>query len=238
MIKIAIIDDNNVDIEQLESKLDLFYKANNHEIYIEKFNDGLLFLDSYKKGKFDLIFLDVEMPKFSGFETAKKLREIDDKISLIFVTNMSQLARQGYQYDAFDYILKPADYNELFITLSRANRKIVNDTARTIILQGKRKEKVSILISDITYIDVNGHYITFHTKDNEYIQYGVFKKVLEELKLPNCFSKCNRCFVVNMSHIDKIYHDHLVINDTELLISRPQKKAFLADYSKFISGGK
>ena len=234
MYRFAIVEDNQQDEERLVEQLQVFFQDKT-SFTIEYFKDGPSFLEK-SDFSYHLIFLDVEMKPMTGFEVASKIRERNQSAMLIFVTNMSQLARQGYKYAAIDYLIKPVEQEELNMTLNRALTQIQSGEERIILLPGKEKEKISVSIGDITYIDVNGHYITFHTLKGEYEQYGVFKKILQEINLPNFFVKCNQCFVVNMHYIEKVYTDSLVVKGVMLAISRSHKKRFANEYSAFISG--
>lgn len=235
MNKIAIVDDNPNDASLLEQSVLSYFESKGEKVSIELFYDGSSFL-SHFQNEYTLLFLDVEMYPMNGFELASAIRERDENVLIVFVTNMAQLARKGYQYSAFDYIPKPMEVSELYLTLDRAKFHMKKEEERSVLLPGKNKDKVPVLISDITYIEVNGHYITVHTKDAEYVQYGVFKKVLEEMNLPYYFAKCNQCFVVNMKYIEKMFPDSILIQGNSLSISRPQKKAFFQTYMSFISG--
>ena len=72
---------------------------------------------------YDIVFMDIELPGINGMEAAHRLREIDQQVILIFVTNMAQFAVKGYEVDALDYIIKPAQYGPLSIKLDRAAQR-------------------------------------------------------------------------------------------------------------------
>ncbi|MCR4699116.1 MAG: LytTR family DNA-binding domain-containing protein [Bacilli bacterium] len=235
MIRFAIVDDNPSDASILSQYLNSYFEKLGVVFSVDTFQDGPSFLEAFHS-QYDMIFLDVEMGPLDGFAVAERIREKNDSTLLVFVTNMSQLARQGYKYQAFDYLPKPSDFSEFKMTLDRAALQSKSNEDKTILLPGKNKEKTAVHLSDITYLEVNGHYITFHTTTENYVQYGVFKKVLEEISLPNTFARCNQSFVVNMRYIEKIFKDSLVINGDTLVISRPQKKSFFDAYTSYVSG--
>ncbi len=235
MLRIAVVDDNPQDAESLQESLGEYFASHSKETEILIYHKGDEFLSAFHSD-FDIIFLDVEMPGIDGFMVAEKIRQTDQKTLIIFQTNMSQLARQGYRYAAFDYIVKPLIANDLALTLDRALANLASKTDRVVLLLDENKRKTAVGISEIAYLDVNGHYITFHTTKGNFSQYGVFKVVLEELDLPEYFAKCNNCYVVNYRFIDKVFADSLLVNGDTLAISRSQKRQFLAGYMAFISG--
>ena len=232
-IRLAIIDDNPIDIDNLENHLHHYFSDG---CTIDSFSDGESFL---KKDilSYDMLFIDVEMPTMDGFTLASRIREISSDIILVFVTNMAQLARQGYKYNAFDYLPKPVEYVELSMTLDRAVLKDKKEEGdKIILLPDKNKNKVPLSVSEINYIEVQGHYITFHTTRGNFEQYGVLKKILEETNLPSSFIRCHQSYVVNLLKIDQIFKDKLIVAGDTLSISRPQRKQFFDSYTNYISG--
>lgn len=65
-------------------------------------------------GKYDAVFFDIQLPGITGIEAAKRLRKIDDKVMVVFVTNMANYALESYEVHAFDFILKPLIYDQFF----------------------------------------------------------------------------------------------------------------------------
>ena len=119
MIRFAIVDDNPSDASILSQYLNSYFEKLGVVFSVDTFQDGPSFLEAFHS-QYDMIFLDVEMSPLDGFAVAERIREKNDSTLLVFVTNMSQLARQGYKYQAFDYLPKPSDFSEFKMTLDRA----------------------------------------------------------------------------------------------------------------------
>lgn len=64
----------------------------------------MLFLTDYRP-RYDLVFLDIQMPDLDGMTVSRKIRQVDDQIPIVFITNMSSMAVQGYSVDALDFII-------------------------------------------------------------------------------------------------------------------------------------
>ena len=109
MFKVAIVEDSIKDFTLLKSYLEQYEKENNIEFNIQCFENGIRFLDKFS-ANYDIIFMDIDMPYMNGLEVSKKIREIDKTVVLIFVTNLSQYAVNGYEVEALDYIVKPISY--------------------------------------------------------------------------------------------------------------------------------
>lgn len=109
MIKIAIVEDEAAVRDQLTDYVRRYTRQYGTEFEVTCFTDGDEILENYRPA-FDIIFLDVEMKRLNGMETAQRIRELDDDVLLIFITNMAQYAIKGYSVGALDYVLKPVPY--------------------------------------------------------------------------------------------------------------------------------
>ena len=106
MWNIAIIEDEEAMSNQLVSYFAKFGKENNESFSFAIFNNAETFLKNYKK-EYSVVLMDINLPGMNGMECVKKLREIDDTVLVVFVTNLSQFAVDGYEVKAFDFVVKP-----------------------------------------------------------------------------------------------------------------------------------
>lgn len=105
-MKIAIVEDQKIEQDRLSNYIKTYCKKAGIAVEISCFNDGLHITSDYQK-QFDLIYLDVEMEIMDGMTTAQKIRNLDKEVLLVFVTNHSHVAIQGYSVEAIDFLLKP-----------------------------------------------------------------------------------------------------------------------------------
>lgn len=105
MIRVSIVEDDIKSAESLLNHLERFSKEHCVEIQSEHFTGGFDFLSACDG--FDIVFLDISLPGMNGIEIAKQLRRKDPAIIIIFVTQLSQFAREGYEVSALDYLIKP-----------------------------------------------------------------------------------------------------------------------------------
>ena len=122
MFKVAIVEDDRVASDTLKEYIERFAAEKNEKIEAEVFEDGLKFIGGYKP-VYDIVFMDVVMPGINGIETAKKLREIDNGVVLVFITSMAQYAINGYEVDAADFLLKPVSYFTFSLKLAKIMRR-------------------------------------------------------------------------------------------------------------------
>ena len=93
-IHVAIIEDEEKEQDTLKHHLERFSEENNVFFDIDLFSDPVLLLDSYQP-VYDIIFMDIQMPHMNGMEAARRLRMLDQKVLLVFVTNLTQYAIGG-----------------------------------------------------------------------------------------------------------------------------------------------
>ena len=109
MLRIAVVEDDKTYAAQLKEYLVRYGTETNQKISVALFPDGEDIVTDYS-AEFDIILMDVEMTFMDGMTAAEKIREKDNEVVIIFITNMPQYAIQGYKVDALDYVLKPISY--------------------------------------------------------------------------------------------------------------------------------
>ena len=95
MTRIAIVEDEAAVREQLAGYVQRYTRQYGTQFEVTMFTDGVEILEDYRP-VYDIIFLDVEMLHLDGMETARRIRELDSDVLLIFITNMAQYAIKGY----------------------------------------------------------------------------------------------------------------------------------------------
>ena len=134
MIKIAIVEDEDIYVSTLMQYLEEFEKSIGETLEITVYRDGDGIIADYK-AQYDIILMDIGMRFVDGMTAAEEIREIDSEVIIIFITNMTQYAIRGYEVDALDYILKPVSYFSFSQKLGRA------------IYRMKRREKKFITVT-------------------------------------------------------------------------------------------
>ena len=231
VIRIAVVEDDRTDGEYLAQSL----KKYSRETDVVQFSSAVDFLTNYEP-KYDVVFMDIDMPYLDGMSAARKLRELDEQTCLVFVTSLAQFAVMGYEVAAFDFIVKPFTYSNLCLKLQRLFRHLSTHTEREIIIRTEGN-MARVAIEDILYVEITGHRIVYHTKSREIASYGTLKSVEESLDDP-LFVRCNKCYLVNLRAVDAIRDSCAVVGGDKLLISYPRKAAFERALTDYLCGGK
>lgn len=233
MIRVAIVDDEATSVEQLKSFLKQYQKERNEVMSIVSFSDGDEIAENYK-AEYDIIILDIEMKFMDGMTAAEMIRKKDQEVIIIFITNMAQYAIKGYTVNATDYVLKPVSY---FAFSQRLDKVVshINKKAKKYLAIGVKGGTVKIDISNIHYIESQGHRLIFHTITDEYVIFGTMKEI--EDKLANMdFFRCNKGYLLNLAHVDSVHDGIAIIHGERLLISRGRKKEFMEALTDYLGG--
>ncbi|MDE7229482.1 MAG: LytTR family DNA-binding domain-containing protein [Oscillospiraceae bacterium] len=203
-MKVAICDDEKVFHKEITNLLRKFQKLRNIDIFIDYYESGDMLLGS--KYEYDVIFMDYQMEKLNGIETAKKLRRKNSDSIIIFISAYPAAALDAFEVNTFRFLKKPIDETKLFKALDDYLKSIDYDNLLLI----KTHEGIyKVKISEIIYLEGDGRY-TIIRSENQSLRVRANLKQLE-LKLPaSKFTRCSKSFVVGFGHI--INHDSTNIN--------------------------
>lgn len=121
MFVIAVVEDEKRERARIKEFLQRYEKERGEQMRVIEFEDAVEFLTGYKP-IYDLVLMDIQMPYIDGMEAAKKLRQMDANVALVFVTNMSQYAARGYDVSAVAFLIKPVSYYSFYTLLDKVMR--------------------------------------------------------------------------------------------------------------------
>ena len=233
MLKIAVVEDQTEVRESLCQFIRQYAGEQGLQAEVEPFADGAVIAEGYRPG-YDIIFLDVEMPRLGGFGAAERIRAVDPDVVLVFVTNMAQYAIKGYEVDALDYVLKPVPYFAFSQQLQKAVEK-VSRRARHYLAVPVEGGLRRLDTAQIYYLESEGHRVHFYTEEGEFTAPGALKTFEE--KLAACpFARCNSGYLVNLAQVRGVQQGVVEVGPYELQVSRPKRKSFLAALADYIGG--
>ncbi|MBQ8160630.1 MAG: response regulator transcription factor [Clostridia bacterium] len=230
MLLIAITDDDPRDADALRAAVETYCEEQHVSAMVQTFHDGLDLIRSTEKH--DIVFLDIQMGKLDGMETAHLIRKMDQDCILIFVTNMAQFAIKGYEVDALDFILKPVKQASISFVMSKALKRL-QQSGHSMFSLKTPDGTVSLSENDITYVEVFDHNLVYHTLRGDYTVRGRLSDVEEKLNSDR-FVTCNRSFIVNLRHVTSINTDCLLIGDTRIAVSKSHRKDLMTRFSSFL----
>jgi len=233
MIRVAVAEDELHTYETIHACLMRYAAEKQLDLTVCHFQNGFEITDGYTPG-YDIILMDIDMPLMNGMNAARIIRNLDPSVIIIFITNLSQYAIQGYSVHAFDYILKPVQYFPFSEFFGRAVSRLqaMNDT--TFITVHMKDEIRKIAVRDIYYVEIINHTLYYHTTSGVYQATGKMKEI--EAQLTPCnFIRCNNGYLVNLVYVDCIRENNVIVHNDSLPISRNRKKEVSAALMNYIS---
>ena len=234
MLKIAVVEDQTEVRESLCQFIRQYAGEQGLQAEVEPFADGAVIAEGYQPG-YDIIFLDVEMPRLGGFGAAERIRAVDPDVVLVFVTNMAQYAIKGYEVDALDYVLKPVSYGAFCTKLSRAIQRVQRRRGGQVVLQLAGGGMQVLSTGDIYYLETHDRLLWYHTTKGEFSVRASLASAEKQLAQYH-FSRCNQCYLVNLQYVKAVENDFVHVNTDHLEISRRQRAAFLTAVASYIGG--
>lgn len=230
MIRIAIVEDEEFFVKELTGYLKEYEKEYGEEFEVTVYRDGDGITASYK-AQFDIILMDIQMKFVDGMTAAEEIRRVDSEVVIIFITNMTQYAIRGYEVDALDYVLKPVSYFAFSQKLKRAVSRIKRRGSAYVTLNVKGGI-IRVNVSNIHYVESSGHNLLYHTGRGIHFAAGTMKSAEEELAGYG-FSRGNKCYLINLKHVDGIQDKCAVVKGEKLQLSRPRMGTFMQDLTKY-----
>ena len=222
MKHIAVVEDDSSASQQIQNYLSLYQKENEQEFSVTVFADGLSILEDYHP-IWDIILMDIEMPLMDGMTAAKRIRELDQSVIIIFITNMAKYAIKGYEVGALDFVLKPVSYFAFSLKITKALTSLAQKAS---VLLTFKNGMMRLPAEDITYIEILRRQMIVHTETEVYPVVGTLTEM--EAKLGDAgFARCNKGYLVNLRHVKRITADSVQVGNDELLISRRRREDFL-----------
>lgn len=244
---IAIVEDEQPHRELLEYYIGRWAKdKNDTKVIIKGYESTESFLFQWQDETFDMIFIDIQMPegnimpkghgisRMNGMDMARKIREGDRNVILVFTTGITDFMQQGYEVEALNYLIKPLDEEKVRKCLDKLLEKEESSTCHTFVTEDgviKLKEK------DIYYVEARGHYCVMKVKDssaksasnrsqqrllrgetlsftpeNEIFLRESLTEVCKRLEGTE-FMKCHRSYLCSVEHIYRIGKSELILDD-------------------------
>jgi DNA-binding LytR/AlgR family response regulator len=224
MLKIAICEDENNQRQEIvniiERDLDLIKK----QYKIFQFRNGEELISSILD--FDIYFLDILMNKLTGIDVAKRIRCINEKAIIVFISGIKDYVFQAFDVRAFHYILKPVHEEKLkkilYSALEQINKKDKFIITKTI------SQKTKIFLKDIMYIESEKRKLKVHTNYDVIEYYYKLSDIEQELYRDNFF-RCHKSYIVNLEYVHSYDNTFIILKNLEKIYVSKYK---LNDFSK------
>lgn len=230
---IAICEDVRSEQIKLYNRLKQTELFSNTNCEFSFFNKGDDLIKDYEEGKrYDLIFLDVDMPGFNGIETGKLINSFANETIIIFFTNYEQYALDAFDCNAFHYLLKNASEEKFNSVICKAIEK--HKLYHHYMIIKTKNGTYKLNASDIYYIECVQKHLYFHMKDNYYITTQKLYEVYGLLSSAG-FYQVHQGYIVNFDKIKSIKYSEITLdNDKKVAISVRRYSEVVKAYNEYI----
>ena len=232
-LRVAIVEDTPEDREQLEQYLRRYAQEREVRLELAAFVDGEDLVTGYT-ADYDLILMDIRMTFMDGMRTARQVREVDQDVEIIFVTNMPQFAIEGYKVRASDYLLKPFSWYAFQESMDRVLGRFRPQNRDSLVVSMKGG-RMKLDQGRICFVEAQDHQLVYHTLDGEIITKGTMRDAEASLDARRFF-RCNRCYLVNLKYVETCQGCDIRVGGSVIQVSRRRRKSFLDALNGYLNG--
>lgn len=235
MYTIAICEDIDKDRGILHNSIDKYFKDKGMTYKLFEYWSGEEFLNYAKPYVYDIVIFDVEMGKINGIDTAKKFRELDKTVIIIFVTIQAEMVFSSFSAEPLHYLVKPINYPQFYNVMNRAIEKL-DQNKNGYFVATFNNDIYNIPLREILYFESFKRIVIITTFDKGYQFYAKLDDIERELEKKG-FIRCHQSYLVNSIFIRKIEKDTVyLVNGKEIRISRTKSKIAREKFMLLIEG--
>jgi|AntRauTorcE11898_2_1112593.scaffolds.fasta_scaffold24133_1 DNA-binding LytR/AlgR family response regulator len=189
--------------------------------------DALEARKTVKEKDVELLFLDINMPRLTGIEFIKSLK---NPPKVILTTAYSEYALEGYELDVIDYLLKPFSFERFLKAIDKAVGAVQPFNSDDSFISIKADGKLyRIGLDEILFAESQGDYISVHTKEKKITYNQTLKDLCSQLP-SHLFSRVHRSYVVALSKIEYLEGNIVAIGTEKIPVGKAYKDEFLEKY--------
>lgn len=231
MLHLAICDDEKEFVVYLDRLLNQYAAETGEEIKVTAYYDGIELIEKYDTS-IDLIFLDIQMKLVNGLRAAERIRQMDEKVSIIFLTTLTQYGLEGYKYQATNYIIKPMKYVRLKAEMDQWIKKHRKGDGPVMVIAND-SGKYKVFLKSLRYVETFNRKLLFHTEQENIICYKSMKEMEQELADED-FVRCHSSYLVNLAYVKGVKKLEItLITGENLPISQPKRKTFMEQLTEY-----
>lgn len=229
-IRILLCDDDPYLTEKIHTELDCVFSRLNRRANIVSFHSpGTISQDQLAVCDMAFLDIDFESEDCNGIDLARRLRQLNSRALIFFVTNFIDYAPEGYEVQAFRYILKRdlCDVLERYILQAMEHLAQGQEYLRL----REQEQVIDLPLERISYLEVMDHNVSIHTDENTYSLVTTLSSLEREMELHG-FLRIHKSYLVNMRYIRKFRsRECLLLDGTVLAVSEKnysqQKQKYL-----------
>ena len=236
-IRIACCDDEKQQLELYKTMFTNIELRQDIKLNVEYFLSGNFMLERFQseKNPVELVYLDMDMDEKSGLDLAKEIRQnYHSDCLILFLTNYPKYMQNSFDVRAFQYMIKPVQFDEFEKKFNAARKYLEKDDKNRVVLKID-EDNVVFFTNEIYYIEKEKSSKQFlvYLEDKCVVAKGVLSAIENQL-LEQHFMRTHRSYLVNMKHIRRIQKNDLVLSNGNLVpISRRKEKELKQQFMRY-----
>jgi len=231
-IKCIVVDDEPLAIEKITE----YIKRIPYLDLLASFDNAIDALEFMRDKKTDLVFLDIQMDKFTGIQLLEILR---NPPKIIITSAYDQYALKGYELDVTDYLLKPISFERFLKAVNKVGTEIRSDQSSRPVIETEGNVKPpaeyifikadyhmhKVKLENILYIEGMKDYLRLHLPNERLMTLMSFMK-MEKVLPPDRFMRVHKSFIISLDKIERIERNTVLVAGQKIPIGNKYKKEF------------
>lgn len=223
-IRIACCDDEPRCLEQFKTIITDWSASLSDTVEVVLFDSGQALLRGWSLSEpFHIVLLDIMMPEINGYDTARRIRDLDDGVLLVFLTGIKEYVFRGYEVSAFRYLLKPIARGKLTDALERALERL-RETGRDRLMLKCGDGMICLSPEDLLYVECLKHYARIVTTVMDSKCRSRMSDMEQALAGP-AIVRCHRAYLINLLYAVRINDENILMRDGKVIpMARARRK--------------
>ena len=233
---LIIVEDLSFDQEKLADLLRQDCASHEESLDLSFYASGEDFLAHYRPKSCDGLFLDIVLGGLSGIEVARRVRETETRLPIIFTTTERDYAVDGFAVRGTDYLVKPLERPQVARCMERLREYLAAPSSVSLLGTSGRGHSapVDVPLDDILYAQCFDHVIQVNTSSGVYRTRSSFQDFTAQLPHTGRFCVCSRGLVVNLSYVARVLDSELLLkNGDRLSFSRNRRRDVQRAYAEW-----
>lgn len=238
MVRVAIVDDEITILKKIQAMIMQEFDAHRIDCRYFSYTSAKDFIDAQKKQPFDIAFLDIIMPEYTGFQAAAEIRNLQNQTYIIFITSNDESVYDSFDFQPFQFICKDCDdifQNRIKHVIASLVRHLKQNS--TLIFQLPFSEEKKVKISDIIALKSDRNYLEVNCCDGSTLRVRGKLSEMETELLSYDFIRVHNRWLINMRHIrlpDYPNEEVIMIHDLAVPLSRSHKNELKKKYAEYL----